>query len=115
SESREFRDFFRESGYTMETLNARFNSLEIPALHLLKLYLMGVPLEPNRLNTLLRWFWIGGEVEAAAARQFVPERMLSLFLAAGVLVEREGCFEPAVRFSPFTEFLVASDHAVSKR
>lgn len=113
-ESREFREFFGESGYTTDTLMSRFGSLEIPVLHLLKLYLMGMPMEPSRLNLLLLWFWIGSEVEAATARQFIPERMLSLFLKSGVLREDEGRLAAAVRISPFGEFLVASDHAVSK-
>lgn len=112
TESREFREFFRETGYTTETLISRFRSMEIPALHLLKLYLMGVPMEPSRLNTLLRWFWIGSEVESAEARQFIPERILSLLMKAGVLREADGCLWPVVRISPFGEFLVVSDHAV---
>src|SRR5579864_8100773 len=87
--SHELREFFRESGYTMETLASRFNLADIPTLHLLKLYLMGVPMEANRLNTLLRWFWIGGEVATASARQFIPERILSLLLKAGMLQEEE--------------------------
>jgi methylase of polypeptide subunit release factors len=115
AESKEFRDFFRESGYTTRELMSRFRSLEIPALHLLKLYLMGVPLEPSRLNLLLRWFWIGSEVETGAAREFIPERVLSLFLKAGVLTEAGGCLVSSVRISPFGEFLILSDHAVSKK
>ena len=114
SESKEFLDFFRESGYTTKTLMARFGSLEIPALHLLKLYLLGVPLEPNRLNVLLRWFWIGDEVELATAREFIPERLIALFLKSGVLTEAGGRLESGVRISPFGEFLVLSDHAVSR-
>ena len=111
-ECSEVREFFGESGYTMETIGSRFNVAEIPSLHLLKLYLTGVPLEANRLNILLRWFWIGGEVESAAARKFIPERILSLFLQAGVLKEENGRLAAEVRLSPFAEFLVASDHAV---
>ena len=112
-ESREIREFFRESGYTIETVMARFNSPEISSLHLLKLYILGVPLEPNRLNILLRWFWIGSEVETPAAREFIPERMLSLFFKAGMLRESEGRLISTVRLSPFTELLLASDHAIS--
>src|SRR5579862_6424069 len=114
AESRDFREFFRDSGYTTETLMSRFHSLDIPAINLLKLYLMGVPMEPSRLNTLLRWFWIGSEVDTATARQFIPERPLSLFLKSEVLTETDGQFVPTVRFSPFSELLVASDHAVSR-
>src|SRR5579859_4800620 len=111
-EGREFREFFGESGYSSENLTARFNVPEVPGLHLLRLYLMGVPLEPGRLNTLFRWFWIGSEVESAQAREYIPEKMLSLFVSAGVLKEAGSCLESTVRLSPFGEFLVASDHAV---
>ena len=115
AESKEFRDFFRESGYNTKTLMSRFRSMEIPALHLLKLYLMGVPLEPSRLNILFRWFWIGSEVETATAREYIPERILSLFLTAGVLTEAGACLESTVRISPFAEFLVLSDHAITRK
>ena len=115
TESREFRNFFRESGYTTQTLMSQFRSLEIPALHLLKLYLMGVPLEPSRLNVLLRWFWIDSEVESVTAREFIPERMLTVFLKAGVVAEDGGNLVSTVRISPFAEFLVVSDHAISRK
>ena len=47
-EGKEFRDFFRDSGYTTQALQKRFGTTEIPQLHLLKLYLLGIPLEPSR-------------------------------------------------------------------
>lgn len=113
-ESREMREFFRESGYTLQALTSRFGTLEIPSLHLLKLYLLGVPLEPSRLNLLLRWFWIGSEVEIAVARQFIPEPMIALLVKAGVLCETGASLESTVRISPFSDLLVASDHAVAR-
>jgi methylase of polypeptide subunit release factors len=114
-ESRDVRHFFRDSGYTTETLMSRFHSLDIPAINLLKLYLMGVPMESSRLNILLRWFWIGSEVDTATARQFIPDHPLALLLKSQVLTETDGQFVPTIRFSPFTEFLIASDHAVSRQ
>ena len=111
-ESQEFRAFFRDSGYTTPTLQKRFGSQEIPQLHLLKLYLLGIPLEPSRLNLLLRWFWIGIPVDTATAREFIPERMIGLFLNAGVLTMEDGSLKSTVRISPFAEYLILSDHAV---
>ena len=111
-ESKEFRDFFRESDYTATALRKRFGSTEIPQLHLLKLYQLGIPLEPSRLNILLSWFWVGMPVENTAAREFIPERMIALFLKAGVLAAEDGCLKPMVRISLFAEYLVLSDHAV---
>jgi methylase of polypeptide subunit release factors len=111
-ESKEFREFFRDSGYTTPALQKRFGSSEIPHLHLLKLYLLGVPLEPTRQNILFRWFWIGIPVEAATASEFIPERMIGLFLKAGVLIAEDGSLKSTVRISPFGEYLILSDHAV---
>ena len=114
-ESREMREFFRESGYTIQALTSRFGSLEVPSLHLLKLYLLGVPLEASRLNLLLRWFWIGSEVESATAREFIPERVIALFGKAGILHETGTMLESTVRISPFSDLLVASDHAIARK
>ena len=111
-ESRDFRDFFRESGYTTQSLQKCFGSSEIPQLHLLKLYLLGIPLEPSRLNLLFRWFWIGTPVEKALAGEFIPERMIALFLKAGVLVEQDSSLMSTARISPFAQHLILSDHAV---
>src|ERR1022692_520064 len=99
-ESREFRDFFRESGYTTQSLQKRFGTSDIPQLHLLKLYLLGIPLEPSRLNLLFRWFWIGTPEERYLAGEFIPERMTGLFLKAGVLVEEAGSLKSTARISP---------------
>jgi methylase of polypeptide subunit release factors len=110
--SKEFRDFFRESDYTMEALQLRFTSTDIPTLHLLKLYLLGVPLKPSRLNILCRWFWIGAPVERAMASEFIPERMITLFLEAGALATEGSQLKSNVRITPFAQYLVLSDHAV---
>jgi methylase of polypeptide subunit release factors len=114
-ESREFRDFFRDSGYTTQALQKRFGNIEIPQLHLLKLFLLGTPLEPSRVNLLFRWFWIGTAVDTATAEEFIPERMLNLFQKAGVLIDADdGGLKSAARISPFAQYLILSDHAVSR-
>ncbi len=113
-ESREFRDFLQESGYTTQLLKARFGQTEIPQLYLLKLYLMGIPLEPDRLNSLLRWFWIGSPVDAATAHEYIPQRMLDLFLKCGALTAEQDGYSSPYRISPFSEFLILSDHALAK-
>jgi hypothetical protein len=111
-ESLEFRGFFRDSGYDTQALQKRFGTTEIPQLHLLKLYLLGIPLEPTRLNILFRWFWIGIPVETATAAEWIPQRMISLFLKAGVLTKEDSSLVSNVRISPFAEYLILSDHAV---
>jgi methylase of polypeptide subunit release factors len=113
-ESRELRDFLRDSGYTMAALSTRFGHTEISQSHLLTLYLLGVPLEPSRLPTLFRWFWIGVPVDRPTAAQFIPDRILDLLLASGLLVPDPGGLASPIRLSPFNEFFIASDHAVSR-
>jgi methylase of polypeptide subunit release factors len=112
-ESREIHEFLRESGYNTKALKARFGHTEIPQVHLLKLYLMGIALEPNRLNILFRWFWIGGAVELAVVREFIPERVIELLLKSGMVTGEECALTSHFRISPFDEFSILSDHAVS--
>ncbi|MFY9724160.1 MAG: methyltransferase [Bryobacteraceae bacterium] len=113
-EGREFRSFFRESGYTSDALQNRFGAAGMRQLDLLKLYLLGLLLEPSRLTTLFRWFWIGAPVETVTAAEMIPERMLSLFLKAGLLTPQDGSLVSTVRVSAFADYLILSDHAVSR-
>ena len=113
-EAKEFRDFFRDSGYTTQALQKRFGAAGIRQLDLLKLYLLGILLESSRLTTLFRWFWIGASVETVTAAELIPERMISLFLKAGVLATKDGSLVSTARVSPFAEYLILSDHAVSR-
>ena len=102
-EAKEFRDFFRDSGYTTQALQKRFGAAGIRQLDLLKLYLLGILLEPSRLTTLFRWFWIGVPVETVTAAELIPERMISLFLKAGVLATKDGSLVSTARVSSFAE------------
>ena len=89
-EARDVRNFLHEAGYTIHALKGRFGQTEVPHVQLLKLYLAGIALEPNRLYLLMRWFWIGGAVESSAAREFIPNHMLDLFLSSGILNAEDG-------------------------
>lgn len=112
-ESRELREFLRDSGYTMAALSARFGHTEISQSHLLNLYLHGLPLEPGRLPTLFRWFWIGLPVDRPTAAQCIPGRILDLLIASGLLIPETGGLASPYRLTPFNEFFIASDHPVS--
>jgi methylase of polypeptide subunit release factors len=114
-ESRELRDFFRDSGYNTQALTKVFGHTEIPQVHLLKLFMVGITLEPNRLNVLFRWFWIGSSVEQAVARAVIPEQIMALFLKSGLVIAEENSFMSPIRISPFETFLVLSDHAVARK
>jgi methylase of polypeptide subunit release factors len=114
AESREFRAFFEEAGYTTDALMARSRPPEIPLPHLLRLYQAGLPLAPGRLHTLVRWFWIGGEVETAVAREFIPEAIVDIFLKSGVLTEVDGRLSSTVGIAPFNQLLIVSDPTVAR-
>jgi methylase of polypeptide subunit release factors len=113
-EGKEVRDFFRESGYTSDALQNRFGAAGTHQRELLKLYLHGLLLEHSRLSTLYRWFWIAAPVETTAAGEMIPERMIELFLKAGLLTVQDGGLWSTARLSPFSEYLIASDHSVSR-
>jgi len=113
-ESRELREFLQNSGYNTKALIAAFGHTDVPQVHLMKLFLVGVTMEPDRLNILFRWFWIGSPVEAAIVRQFIPERIIELFLKSGVLAIEENNLTSRVRISPFNEFFILSDHAIAR-
>ena len=114
-ESRELCGFLRDSGYNTQALTKVFDRTEIPQVHLLKLFMAGIVLEPNRLNTLFRWFWIGTSVEEPVAREVIPERVMELSLKSGLLVAEESGFSSPIRISPFGKLLVLSDHAIAKK
>lgn len=109
-ESREFRQFLRDSGYNNEALQAQFAPTEVPQLHLLNLYVHGLPLEASRLNTLFRWFWIGLAVDPATTARFIPERVTAFLLERGVLLSKPEGLASSIRLTPFEQFFIASDH-----
>lgn len=113
-ESRELREFLRDSGYTMAAISTRFGPTEISQSHLLKLYLHGIPLEPGCLHTLYRWFWIGLPVDRPTAAQFIPGRIIDLLIARAILIPETGGLASPYRLTPFNEFFIASDHPVSQ-
>jgi len=114
AENQEVREFLQSSGYNTNALIGTFGHTDVPQVHLMKLFLVGVAMEPDRLNILFRWFWIGSPVEKAIAQQFIPERILELMLRSGMLAEEEGNLTSEVRISPFNEFFILSDHAVAR-
>lgn len=109
-ESREIREFLRESGYNIQALTAQFGNLESAQLQVLKLSVVGASLEPNRLNTLFRWFWVGTPVESSTAREVIPEHTLDLLLRSGLVTAQDDRLASPFRISPFNQFLIVSDN-----
>jgi SAM-dependent methyltransferase len=109
-EGRRLRDFFRESGYESPTLTTLLGRVGPPSQHRRDLpLLLHQTREPNRLNTLVRWFVIGQPVEENLAREVIPEEALRLFLKSGLVTPENGSLAPAALLLPLDEMLTASD------
>lgn len=105
------RNFFSEAGYDEKTLSKVLDTVELPSARLRNLpRLLNRTEQPNRLNTLLRWFWIGIEQPAAAVAAFVPGPIMDLFVECGLLSRHGDQLAPELMVVPFEGFLVASHH-----
>lgn len=110
-QAQRLRDFFSGAGYEEKTLSKALDKVELPSAHLRNLpRLLNRTQEPNRLNTLLRWFWVGVEQPAAAVAAFVPGPIVDLLVESGLLSRRGDQLVPQAMFVPFEGFLVASHH-----
>lgn len=106
------REFFRESGYRMQELLSWLGRIGPPSHHRRDLpLLLHLTREPNRLNTLVRWFIIEQTVEEGIARAVIPEEILRLFVKSGLIVAEGGTLVPAVLLLPLGDLLTASDQA----
>jgi SAM-dependent methyltransferase len=105
------RDFLLEAGYGEESLREKGYFAELPSARLRNYpRLLDRTQEPNRLNTLLRWFWLGLAQEASRANEHVPSWFTTLALAAGLLRQEGDRLLSEVMLFPVDGFLVASDH-----
>jgi hypothetical protein len=111
SDAERLRVFFPEAGYTQTNILDKIGISELPSTRLRNLArLADKTQEPNCLNTLLRWFWVGVPQESAEASKYVPPWFLSLALACNILRSEANSLVPTVMLSPFEGFLIASDH-----
>ncbi|HUD54594.1 MAG TPA: methyltransferase [Terracidiphilus sp.] len=106
------RAFFEETGYTEQNLRKHLGAAELPSRQLRnRARLLDRTSAPTPLNLLLRWFWIGEEVEHAHAITTIPREILALFLESGLLKPDGDSLVPCAMFLHIDGFLVASDHA----
>src|ERR1017187_6799696 len=76
--SRRLRKFFEETGYTEGNLRKHLGAAELPSRQLRnEARLLDRTSAPTPLNLLLRWFWIGEEVEHAHAITTIPREIRS--------------------------------------
>ena len=105
------RAFLLEQGYSESNLRKSIGLKELPASRLRNLpRLKDLTREPNCINTLLRWFWIGLAQDSRQARSLVPEWFVSLALECGLLREKEGELHPEAMLFPMDKFVFAADH-----
>ena len=111
AETEQLRAFFTEAGYTEDSLRNQVGINELPSSRLRNLpHLLDCTREPSRINTLIRWFWLGLAQEFESIREFVPQREAELLLTAGLLTRKGSQLVPEVMLVPTDKFLIASDH-----
>ena len=111
SDAERLRNFFLEQGYTDASLRQTIGLKELPASRLRNLpRLKDLTREPNGINTLLRWFWIGLAQPSQEARSLVPPWVVSLALDSGLLEEKDGELFPQAMLFPMDKFIFAADH-----
>ncbi len=110
SEGRVLREFFRESGYDSQTLSAWLGRFGPPTAYRRDLgLLLHQTREPNRLNTLVRWFVVGHPVEQNAARDVIPQNILQGFLNSGLITADGSTFASGIVLLPIGDLLMACD------
>ncbi len=110
-DAEQLRAFFADAGYTEDSLRNQIGANELPSSRLRNLpRLLDATREPSRINTLVRWFWVGLTQELESVREFVPQREAQLLLAAGLLTQKGNQLVPEAMMIPADKFLIASDH-----
>lgn len=109
-EADRLREFLLETGYTEENLRAR-GVTELPSAKLRNLPMLAdLTREPDSLNALLRWFWLGESQEASTVEQVVPPWFISLAVNCGLLQQQAASLVPQALLVHFEGFFVVSDH-----
>lgn len=112
--AKDLRELFSAAGYTEENLSKRLGSGELPSRRLRNLpRLLDRTGHPDRLNTLLRWFWLGIPQEDSGVQDFVPPAVIDLMVECGLLRREGNRLLPEAMLVPYDGFLVASDHTAS--
>ena len=108
SDAAVIRAFFSECGYSDKGLTQALGRAKPPGRDELQLMLF-LSREPTALNVLARLFLMGADVESAAAKPLLRERVIDAMLGCGMLAEQGDRYVPGVAVVPSGEFLVVSD------
>lgn len=105
------RNFLAEAGYTEANLRMNVGMLDLPSSGLRNsARLRNLTCEPNCINTLVRWFWIGMPQDTRLAEKYVPAWFIPLALECGLLRQREDDLCPEAMLFPTDQFIFAADH-----
>jgi len=110
SEAKRLRAFFRDAGYTEVNLKSLgFRDLASTRLRNMP-RLLHKTREPNELNILLRWFWLGRSQAESVAAKFISPEFIRLLVAGGLLVAEGADLTPRAMVMEANEFLLGSDY-----
>lgn len=111
SDAERLRDFLLEAGYGEENLRVTLGLKDLPSTRLRNVSrLLDSTREPNRINTLLRWFWIGIPQDTSASAERLPSWFIPLALQCGLLHQHGKDLAPEAMFLPTDGFIFAADH-----
>ena len=111
SHASQVRAIFADAGYTEDSLRNQIGINELPSSRLRNLpRLLDSTREPSRINSLIRWFWLGQAQEFESVREFVPQSDAQLLLSAGLLTQNGSQLVPEVMLVPTDKLLIAADH-----
>lgn len=102
------RDFFLEAGYADVRERLKLSELSSPRLRNIP-RLMDSTEEPNPLNLLVRWFWIGVPQDASQDGKLIPPWVTALMLDCGFLRREGEQLIPQAMLIPIERALIWSD------
>ena len=111
TDAKRLRDFLSESGYSEDNLRAKLGLKDLPSTRLRNFArLQDLTREPNCINTLVRWFWIGMPQDASTAAAHVPAWFVPLALECGLLHGQGNDLYPEAMLFPSDKFVFVADH-----
>ncbi len=108
ADAKRLREFFRETGYDLDTLRGGLGFTDLASFRFRK-YLLARDPNPSLLDVIVQWFTCGLGVSRSSASRVVPAWALDIFHATGLLFADGEILRPAAMISPFRDLFIASD------
>lgn len=109
-DARRLKDFLQETGYNEDSLRREGYLKIVPSSRSRNLpRLLDRTREPNSLNTLLRWFWLGVPQNAQRA-SLLPQEFTEIALSVGLLRQTGDSLVAQAMLYPCRAFLSVCDH-----